>query len=142
MLNSFRHWFIFTCFLAFLHGLCLWQFNLWQSVILADKTFVTLIIMIAFWIQHLVFGFFLYQKQGVSQSRLEGFYGNAETILTLGLIGTMLGMVIVLRSPIDPSNITPLMQGMATSLYTTLAALFYGVILTNELFYLFGYAKK
>jgi hypothetical protein len=106
------------------------MFNLWNALWLSDQTKISFII-IAVWAISSIFVLYkIYKPKSVNEELL---WFTSESLVTLGLIGTVSGFLLMLYSAfadIDVSNIDSLTAsldqmatGMSTALTTTLVGL-------------------
>jgi len=119
---------IFTC--TTFSFFVIHMFNLWNALWLSDQTKISFII-IAVWAISSIFVLYkIYKPKSVNEELL---WFTSESLVTLGLIGTVSGFLLMLYSAfadIDVSNIDSLTAsldqmatGMSTALTTTLVGL-------------------
>lgn len=112
-----------------------------------DITYISYIIVIAFLICNAFLSYYSFviqfYKTKISESALRPVWFWSDNVLTLGMIGTMLGFLIVLTEAfvgVDPTNtekmketIRVVSQGMGIAMITTLTGLISSTILKNQL---------
>lgn len=136
----FLRWWLFTCLTALVATVA-YYFNIFEDIYNKDATRISFLIMgiyvlASFYVGRLTFKVMKKQKveAGVNVS-----WFISETLLTLGMIGTVAGFILMLGdsfSSIDTSNhdtlkdaLSSMALGMSTALYTTLV----GLILSQAL---------
>jgi hypothetical protein len=112
-----------------------------------DKTKISFLIMVLYLLGTLYVGARIYRKESGAQidhTKTNGIWFVAEQFLSLGLIGTVIGFIIMLTSifSVDLSDtgnysllITNMLVGMGTALWTTLTGLIASMMLKNQIVY-------
>jgi len=119
---------IFTCTLF--SFFVIHMFNLWDALWQADQTKISFIIITIWSIASIFVLYEIFKPKAVNEEML---WFTSESLVTLGLIGTVSGFILMLYSAfsdIDVSNIDSLTAsleqmstGMSTALTTTLVGL-------------------
>lgn len=104
-----------------------------------DSTYISFVIVAIWAVSSLLIGWRTFHDQ----STKEAFWFTAESCMTLGMIGTVLGFILMLGdslTSIDPGNIdsmkaaiSSMAAGMSTALLTTLAGLIASLFLRAQL---------
>jgi hypothetical protein len=110
-----------------------------QYLISNDRTFLCFIILGLWMLTSAAIGLKVFRQEQIS----ENLWFAAESCMTLGMIGTVLGFIFMLSDSlinIDPSNsesmraaISAMGIGMSTALLTTLAGLIANLFLSTQL---------
>ena len=118
-----------------------WYYNLSGFLLASDSTYLTFLI-IVIGLLFSVFVIFNYKKI-VSKKNNNVYWFVSDSVLSIGMIGTLIGFLIVLGqafTDIDPSSIvsmtnaiTVLATGMSTALITTLVGLVVGLWMKFQL---------
>lgn len=117
------------------------NFSIIDFLLITDSTFLT------FFILTIAIGFIIYilinYKKVVEKKDNDLLWFTSDAVLSLGMIGTLIGFLIVLGGAfidIDPNNIesmtlaiTTLANGMSTALVTTLVGLSVGLWMKLQL---------
>lgn len=129
MTQKFLTWWLIFSTQVVLINLALFLFPGFQFLIENDITYISFIILVVFLFASLFVGWKVYTKS----DQFEGPWFSAESCMTLGMIGTVIGFIYMLSNnfaDIDPQNITimkkvigDMAQGMGTALLTTLVGL-------------------
>jgi len=114
-------------------------FGSFQFLLDHDNTYISFVIVGIWAVTSLLVGW----RTFYDQSTKEAFWFVAESCMTLGMIGTVLGFILMLGDSlvnIDPGNIETMKaaiagmaQGMSTALLTTLAGLIASLFLRAQL---------
>lgn len=142
--HKFSRWIIITCGLGLI-GYALYVKGILQYLFEMDSTFISLGILVAFFMSH----FFVLSAIIRYQSSLETkLWYVAESMITVGMIGTVVGFTLLFGDAFatldveDSQSIaavlTDLAVGMGTALVTTLTGLVCSLILKGELVFLVG----
>jgi len=139
-----RWWLLFS--LVLFGVSCLFQYNLFSAVNKGDVTKISFVIMVIFLLSSCFIGwetYRLYKGKPVNRQRIDLGHFIADHLLTLGLIGTVIGFIYMLSTTftdIDPTQITSLKYalvnmsvGMSTALYTTASGLSCSLLLKLQL---------
>ena len=126
-----------------------WMMGAIQAIYLSDVTKISVLIaLIFFWQSVVSFKEAIYQTQKVrladdSNEQIERGWLWSDIVLSLGMIGTVIGFMIMLAGFVDvdfsdfdsvQGLITRLSAGMSTSLSTTLVGLIASVLLKLQFF--------
>jgi len=106
-----------------------------------DQTYITFVLLALWFLTSLKIGHRIYKNSTTSD---ETYWFIAETCMSIGMMGTVLGFILMLDGSelgsLDPSNIQAmkgvigqLANGMATALLTTLVGLIVSVSLRSQL---------
>lgn len=106
-----------------------------------DQTYITFALLALWFLTSLKIGYRIYKNSTTSD---ETYWFIAETCMSIGMMGTVLGFILMLDGSelgsLDPSNIQAmkgvigqLANGMATALLTTLVGLIVSVSLRSQL---------
>ena len=116
------------------------QFGWYQEIISPDKTGITLLILGIHAISSLAIGWYTLRKQ---QPYSEVFWYVAETQLSLGMIGTLIGFIIMLNAAFGHiasadiesirASIVTIGVGMGIAIRATLLGLISGVLIKAQL---------
>ena len=112
-----------------------------------DPTYITFAVFVVFILTTLAIGYYSYKLQFKnkypSESKLSPLWFSADAVMSLGMVGTLLGFLMVLTSAfqdVDTSSaeamkevIGQLAKGMGTALLTSLAGLIASIILKFQL---------
>jgi len=124
-----------------------YELDVYTFILENDPTYITIVVSIIFFLSTLVVGTLSYQKQ-FSQKEpkpktLENLWFTADAVMSLGMVGTLLGFLMVLTSTfqdVDTSSteamkevIGQLAAGMGTALLTSLAGLISSILLKTQL---------
>lgn len=141
MNNNFAlRWWIIVCVQALILGTSVYL-GLWNHIIEVDVTYLCLIIMSVWLITTLFIG--RYHFGGNKEKFLPVGWFLSETCLSLGMLGTVSGFLIMLVSAfaeIDVNNTSTLQEaissmavGMGTALYTTLVGIVASLFIKSQL---------
>jgi uncharacterized membrane protein len=118
-----------------------WYYGLFAFLAKSDPTYITFVIL-AIGLVFAIFTFVNYKKIA-SATENNIYWFTSDSVLSLGMIGTLLGFLMVLGQAfvdIDPSQIetmtsaiTSLATGMSTALITTLVGLTVGLWMKLQL---------
>jgi len=151
--NIFLEWWWFFCAMVlavFVAG----TFNIFEIIWIADQTKISFAILTLFTAMSLLCGYESwklnqiriknYQIDANHQKRYETGWFTSEICLTLGLIGTVSGFILMLVGAFvdlnisDPNSVSESLKkmslGMSTALYTTLVGLLCSVVLKVQFF--------
>ncbi len=136
-------WILQMVFLSF-GGYYLWKNGIFTTILLADPTYISFIVMFIFACVSLSIGYktIKFSKTGTIQPiEFEWFFRNE--LASFGLIGTIIGMMLILGpafGAIDPavgatisSAIASISIGIGTALWTTITALISAVLIGLQL---------
>ena len=135
--KSFLLWWVQVvsiCFASFF----IYTFNWFQALYNSDQTKISFLIIIVFVIASITTGYLSYKKT-INFEKLSNYvWFSSETMVTLGLIGTVAGFLLMLSSAFDNLDvknvenvqevITDMSLGMSTALCTTLVGLVCSVL--------------
>lgn len=124
-----------------------YKLSIIEFIILNDPTYITFAVFAVFILTTLAIGYYSYklqfQNKHPSESRLSPLWFSADAVMSLGMVGTLLGFLMVLTSAfqnVDTSSaeamkevIGQLAKGMGTALLTSLAGLIASIILKFQL---------
>lgn len=124
-----------------------YKLSLFNFILSNDPTYITFSVIIVFILTTLVIGYHSYKLQikniYPSESKLSPLWFSADAVMSLGMVGTLLGFLMVLTSAfqdVDTSSaeamkevIGQLAKGMGTALLTSLAGLIASIILKFQL---------
>lgn len=140
---KFTQWLCFTCFISLMHYFC-YMGGYLNNLIETDITYICSMIFGLFIVATLNIGLGLLYKEKKYESlkKTSDFISNALT--GLGLLGTVLGMIIAMKSfssyniqAADPQKmISDLTSGMYSALYTTAVGIVYSMLLDTQSFFL------
>jgi len=157
----FLEWWWFFC-TACLTAVVLSSFGIFEVLWNADKTKISFIILLLFTVISLVCGYEAWKLNKLKinnlpiekdlKKRYETGWFSSEICITLGLIGTVSGFILMLVGAFadlniaDPDSVQQSLMnmslGMSTALYTTLVGLLCSVILKVQFFRLEAYFDK
>jgi len=135
--KSFLLWWVQVvsiCFASFF----IYTFNWFEALYNSDQTKISFLIIIVFVIASITTGYLSYKKT-INFEKLSNYvWFSSETMVTLGLIGTVAGFLLMLSSAFDNLDvknvenvqevITDMSLGMSTALCTTLVGLVCSVL--------------
>ena len=135
--KSFLLWWVQVvsiCFASFF----IYTFNWFEALYNSDQTKISFLIIIVFIIASITTGYLSYKKT-INFEKLSNYvWFSSETMVTLGLIGTVAGFLLMLSSAFDNLDvknvenvqevITDMSLGMSTALCTTLVGLVCSVL--------------
>ena len=135
--KSFLLWWVQVvsiCFASFF----IYTFNWFEALYNSDQTKISFLILIVFIIASITTGYLSYKKT-INFEKLSNYvWFSSETMVTLGLIGTVAGFLLMLSSAFDNLDvknvenvqevITDMSLGMSTALCTTLVGLVCSVL--------------
>ena len=133
------YWWLMWCFqvLAFATAA---KFGLYQEIIGVDPTHITKLIAIIHVIASILIGWCIWQRR---EPWIDAFWYTAETQLSIGMIGTLIGFIIMLNSAfaniaggdIDAikNSIAMIGIGMGVAIRATLLGLLSGVLIKAQL---------
>ncbi len=151
--NIFLEWWWFFCsmiLVLFVAG----TFNVFETLWYADQTKISFVILSLFTLVSFLCGWYSWKLNQLKINKLEidediaksyetGWF-SSEICLTLGLIGTVSGFILMLVGAFvdlnvaDPNSVSESLKkmslGMSTALYTTLVGLLCSVILKVQFF--------
>ena len=155
--NIFLEWWWFFCsmiLVLFVAG----TFNVFETLWYADQTKISFVILSLFTLVSFLCGWYSWKLNQLKINKLEidediaksyetGWF-SSEICLTLGLIGTVSGFILMLVGAFvdlnvaDPNSVSESLKkmslGMSTALYTTLVGLLCSVILKVQLFFIYN----
>ena len=139
-----RWWLLFA--LTLFGVSCLIRYDMFSIINAGDVTKISFVIFAVFMFFTFCIGWethYLYCGKSPDSERIDLCYFVAEQLLTLGLIGTVIGFIYMLSTTfigIDPSKAISLKSavvnmsvGMSTALYTTVSGLVCGLLLKIQL---------
>ena len=135
--KSFLLWWVQVvsiCFASFF----IYTFNWFEALYNSDQTKISFLIITVFVIASITTGYVSYKKT-INFEKLSNYvWFSSETMVTLGLIGTVAGFLLMLSSAFDNLDvknvenvqevITDMSLGMSTALCTTLVGLVCSVL--------------
>ena len=135
--KSFLLWWVQVvsiCFALFF----IYTFNWFEALYNSDQTKISFLIITVFVIASITTGYLSYKKT-INFEKLSNYvWFSSETMVTLGLIGTVAGFLLMLSSAFDNLDvknvenvqevITDMSLGMSTALCTTLVGLVCSVL--------------
>ena len=135
--KSFLLWWVQVvsiCFASFF----IYTFDWFEALYNSDQTKISFLIIIVFVIASITTGYLSYKKT-INFEKLSNYvWFSSETMVTLGLIGTVAGFLLMLSSAFDNLDvknvenvqevITDMSLGMSTALCTTLVGLVCSVL--------------
>ncbi len=135
--RSFLLWWVQTvavCFAAFF----IYTFAWFEALYDSDQTKISFLIITVFLISSVTVGYLSYMKSDNFNKLSNYVWFSSETMVTLGLIGTVAGFLLMLSSAFDNLDvknvenvqevITDMSLGMSTALCTTLVGLVCSVL--------------
>ena len=151
--NTFLEWWWFFCSLILITFIC-YTLGVFEAIWTADQTKISFMILSLFTVMSLYCGrqaWILSKIQNNNlpldpslKSRYEFGWFASEICLTLGLIGTVSGFILMLYGVFSDLNVNDtesvqqslknMSLGMSTALYTTLVGLTAGLVLKLEYF--------
>lgn len=139
-----RWWLLFALILFGIS--CLLRYDMFSIINAGDVTKISFVILAVFLLSTCCIGwemYCLYWGKDVDPKRIDFGYFIADHLLTLGLIGTVIGFIYMLATTfadIDPSKaislkcaVVNMSTGMSTALYTTASGLVCGLLLKIQL---------
>lgn len=133
-MNGFLKWWLIFC-ISLLGAYIAYHFGLMHQIWESDQTKISFGIMALYVLASLNLGMSTYQKSKgkIVQSQINIGWFISESMLALGMIGTVAGFILMLGgsfAEIDTSNqetlkeaLSAMALGMSTALYTTLVGL-------------------
>jgi uncharacterized iron-regulated membrane protein len=128
------YWWLIAC-LQMLGVAIAFKFGMYNMIVAVDYTKITLLILGIHLLASIITGYYTWKKQ----NKTDVLWYIAETQLSLGMIGTLIGFMIMLNAAfghVDASNIeaikTTILQigsGMGIAIRATLLGLISGVII-------------
>ena len=135
--RSFLLWWVQTvsiCFASFF----IYSFEWFEALYNSDQTKISFLILTVFIIASVTVGYLSYKKFNNFNKLSNYVWFSSETMVTLGLIGTVAGFLLMLSSAFDNLDvknvenvqevITDMSLGMSTALCTTLVGLVCSVL--------------
>lgn len=120
---------------------CAWYFNIFNMLIENDITYLSWVILILYAIFTIRLGYKIHISNNNFETTIEWF--TAETMLSIGMIGTVVGFIYMLSTVFLDINISEpsslqnalgtMAAGMGTALWTTLTGLICSVSLKTQL---------
>jgi len=140
MTKQFLQWWLVFVLQVIAVGVA-YYYDLHMYALSHDQTYLTFVLLFIWAATSLKIGQRTYKQ---SKSSIEPYWYIAETCMSIGMIGTVLGFILMLDgsnlASIDPSNIQSmktvigqLANGMATALLTTLMGLVVSIALRAQL---------
>jgi hypothetical protein len=142
-------WFIFFVFQAVVFFGTMYLFDGFNYIWEMDRTKLSFVIMIFYLLGTMYMGCRIYKREAnigpaINHGKTNGIWFVADQFLSLGMIGTVIGFIIMLTSifSVDLSDsgnysilITNMLVGMGTALWTTLVGLITSMMLKNQIVY-------
>lgn len=133
MTHAMLIWWFFFCLQVF-GALVGYHFDVFNMIVAADPTFISMFILIIHAVTVLLIGYYTYKRD---LSNIEPLWFVSETQLGLGMIGTLVGFIIMFggafSGTISTENIkiiiTSIALGVGTAIWTTLVGLSSGLII-------------
>ncbi len=135
--RPFLLWWVQTvaiCFASYF----IYSFEWFEALYNADQTKISFLIITVFLVASITIGYLSYRKSGNFNKLSNYVWFSSETMVTLGLIGTVAGFLLMLRSAFDNLDvknienvqevISDMSLGMSTALCTTLVGLVCSVL--------------
>jgi len=149
-------WFVFMTFQTVVFLGTMQLFDGYRIIWNIDQTKLSFLIIILYFIGSLYMGWRVCHKEKddatkqekKDHSRTDGIWFIADNFLSLGMLGTVVGFIIMLTSvyAVDLSNtanysilITNMLSGMGTALITTLTGLICSMMLKHQIVYYEGH---
>jgi len=147
---NMRFWKFWTVFVLVIFSLVTGQiyFGLFDHILAYDQTYITFVNIGILILAHLMM-LRLHWKKKYAEQHHRMLHYLADTVIVLGLIGTLIGFIIILWSVfgpgvvIDPTNvslmtdmISQVAQGMGAALITSLSGLISSAIISLQLVFL------
>lgn len=139
MNKYFIYWWVITCLQVLFFAICA-KFGLYHELIGVDPTHITKLIAFIHIAACLIIGYSIWKRH---EPFSEALWYTAETQLSIGMIGTLIGFIIMLNSAFGhisggdiesiKNSIAMIGIGMGVAIRATLLGLFSGVIIKAQL---------
>ncbi len=144
---AFWKWWSTIIVILFLGSYLQYELKIFQFILANDPTFITFGVVACFFATVLPIGYFSYRKQfkkiSPTESQLIPLWFSADAVMSIGMVGTLLGFLMVLTSTFQDVDTTSaqamkevigqLAAGMGTALLTSLAGLIASILLKLQL---------